>query len=153
MQKIDNNQDILDVRDIIARYEELETEINDAMDAAGDNWDNNEEVRGDLTRDEFRAEYVDINLRDECDEWTNLGALLAVLCGNGGDEQWRGDWYPVKLIRDTYFVEAMQDMVSDIGDLPRDIPAYLAIDWEKTADNLRVDYTSVDYDGVEYCFR
>lgn len=75
------------------------------------------------------------------------------LCGSGGDHQWKGDWYPVTLIRDTYFVDAMQELVQDIGDLPRDIPGYLAIDWEETADNLRADYSSVEYDGVTYWYR
>jgi len=32
MANIDNTQDILDVRDIIERFEELETELQDAMD-------------------------------------------------------------------------------------------------------------------------
>jgi hypothetical protein len=29
----------------------------------------------------------------------------------------------------------------------------IAIDWEKTADNMRVDYGSVDYDGTTYLYR
>jgi hypothetical protein len=78
---------------------------------------------------------------------------MSELAGCGGDEQWQGVWYPVTLISDSYFVDAMRELVQDIGDLPRDIPAYLAIDWEATADNLRVDYSSVDIGGLTYWYR
>jgi hypothetical protein len=90
---------------------------------------------------------------DEAEELATLEGLLSELAGYGGDEQWEGDWYPVTLIRDSYFTEAMRELVSDIGDLPKDIPSYLAIDWEATADNLRADYSSVEFDGVTYWYR
>jgi hypothetical protein len=41
--------------------------------------------------------------------------LLAELRGNGGDHEWRGDWYPVTLIRDSYFTEYAQSFAEDIG--------------------------------------
>lgn len=58
-----------------------------------------------------------------------------------------------QLIRESYFTEAMRELVSDIGDLPKDVPGYLVIDWEATAENLKVDYTAVDFDGVTYYVR
>ena len=78
---------------------------------------------------------------------------MSELAGCGGDEEWRGDWYPVTLISDSYFVDAMRELVQDIGDLPRDIPAYLEIDWEATANNLRADYSSVDIGELTYWYR
>lgn len=119
MADIDNSNDYLDVRDIIARVEELR----------------------------------EIEQRDECEseELATLEALLYELRGNDGDEQWEGDWYPVTLIRDTYFEEAMDDLISDCYELPKDFPSFvtLSIDYEA----LRMDYTSVDYDGVTYWYR
>jgi len=96
-----------------------------------------------------------IEERDEAEqeEFATLEKLLADLRGNGGDEQWRGDWYPLTLIRDSYFVDYCEELVSDIGDLPREIPSYIAIDWDKTAENIQVDYFSVDFDGVDYWTR
>ena len=117
--EFDFSADMIDVRDLIARYEYIE------------NSDDEEEL----------AEAQKIN------------AILDDLCGYGGDVDWRGDWYPITLIRDSYFVEAMQELMQDIGDLPRNIPDYLAIDWEKTADNLRVDYSSIEIDGTDYWYR
>lgn len=118
--------DIIDVRDIIARVEELESEID------GD------AIQGDeLGREELAA----------------LSAILAELVGYGGDEQWRGDWYPVTLIRDSYFTEHARELLQDCGDLPRDLPHYIAIDWEATALNIQVDYSAVEIDGVTYWYR
>lgn len=57
------------------------------------------------------------------------------------------------LIHDSYFVEYCEELCKEICDIPQDLPGYLVIDWEATADNLRVDYTSVEFDGVTYCVR
>ena len=81
-----------------------------------------------------------------------LAGLLDALRGNGGDEHWRGDWYPITLIREDYFAEYARDLVDDCGELPA-IPSYVVIDWEATADNLRVDYSEVDVDGIAYLYR
>ena len=119
MADIDNSNDYLDVRDIIARVEELR----------------------------------DIEQRDECDseELATLETLLSEMRDNSCCEQWEGNCYPVTLIRDTYFEEAMDDLISDCYELPKDLPSFvnLTIDYEA----LRMDYTSVDYDGVTYWYR
>lgn len=63
---------------------------------------------------------------------------------NNGDSQ---------LIAEDYFVTAMQELVTDIGDLPQEIPSYLEIDWEATAENLKADYSEVELDGETYYHR
>jgi len=128
--EISNSDNMIDIRDVIARVEELrENASND---------------HPDMLQDEIDVENKEL---------TTLESLLNDLAGYGGDHQWEGSWYPVSLIRDSYFVDAMQELVQDIGDLPRDIPSYLAIDWEKTADNLRADYSSVEFEGITYWYR
>ncbi len=150
---IDQYADVLDVRDIIARVEELESELQDAMDA-------NEE--GHTL--ETLAEYVDAIRQDcsaahahplinEAEELTALRAFLEELAGSGGDEQWRGDWYPVTLIRDSYFVDYVQELLEDCGDIPKNLPHYIHIDWESTARDIRVDYSGADFHGVTYWYR
>jgi hypothetical protein len=44
-------------------------------------------------------------------------------------------------------------MLEDCGEIPRDLPHYIAIDWEATAQNIRVDYTEIDFDGQAYLVR
>lgn len=82
-----------------------------------------------------------------------LYSIMDEIRGNGGDEQWRGDWYPVTLIASSYFTEYAQELVSDVGDLPRALPSYIEIDWEATARNVRMDYSSVDIGGLTYYYR
>lgn len=123
---VSNAADVIDSRDVIARIEELRAEreeLADDPDALAE-W---EEGDGE----EFKAL---LKLADE-------GETLS-------------DWeYGEALIRESYFAEYCRQLVSDIGDLPKDIPGYLVIDWDATADNLRADYTSLDYDGVTYLAR
>lgn len=52
-----------------------------------------------------------------------------------------------------YFVDYCQELCADIGDVPKDMPGYLVIDWEATARNIKFDYTEVDFDGVLYQIR
>ena len=120
---LDLSADIIDVRDIIARVEELET------------------MEGE--RDE-----------DEVQELIALSAILADLEGMGGDEQWRGVWYPLTLIRDSYFRTYAEELADDIGAIPRDAGWPMnCIDWDQAARELRYDYSGVDIGGVTYWTR
>jgi hypothetical protein len=88
------------------------------------------------------------------DECADLWVILEALKGNGGDEKWRGDWYPVTLIRDSYFRTYAQELAEDIGAIDSNAqwPAY-CIDWERAARELQYDYTSCDIDRVTYWYR
>ncbi len=88
---------------------------------------------------------------DETKELETLETLLDELEGCGGDEQWEGNWYPVTLIRDSYFEEYMDELLEDIGDIPKDLPSYLTISVDYRA--LQMDYSSVEFDGETYWYR
>ena len=124
--ELDLTADVIDVRDVIARVETLEDECDDTSA---------------LNTPEARAELA------------ALRALLDELKGYGGDEQWRGDWYPLQLIDDEYFVEYATDLVVDCGGMPRDLPDYIVVDWAATARNIREDYSQIDVDGRTYWYR
>ena len=119
--EIDFTADIIDVREMIDRYEELKEELESDSD--------------------FAIEFEIIH------------AFLEELKGCGGDEQWKGDWYPSHLIRDSYFPDYARDMLEDCGEIPRDIPYYIAIDWEATAENILVDYSYIDIQDATYYYR
>lgn len=127
---ITSYDDIIDVRSVIERIEDLEQSVHEAL--------------SDEPTEESDAEELELKM---------LSELMEELKGNGGDEQWRGDWYPISLIRDSYFVQAMMDLCEDIGDFPNGVPSYYVIDWEATAKNLQMDYSSVEFDGVTYWYR
>lgn len=115
---ISNIDDIIDSRDVIARIEDLESDIEHGQNESGDV----EELKSLKT------------LAEECEDYS--------------------DWkHGETLIRDSYFTDYCKEMLEDMGSLPKDLPNFIVIDWEATADNLKADYTYVDYAGVEYWIR
>ena len=127
-QEITSSDDLIDVRDIIARVEELESTV-----------------------DEDDQDTYDV---DDAAEYAVLTSLLSDLCGNGGDEQWKGDWYPISLIRDSYFEDYAQELADDIGAINSDATwPNNCIDWERAARELQVDYTTVEFEGATYWYR
>jgi hypothetical protein len=131
---IDSNSDLIDVRDIIARVEHLEQLRQPGPVDLGDD---NETDQDDL--------FAELKI---------LETVLADLAGNGGDKQWRGDWYPVGLIRDSYFEDYAREFAEDIGAIKGDLGwPYDCIDWEKAARELQMDYSSFEFDGVTFWYR
>ena len=151
---IDNGQDVIDSREIIARIEELETDEDCAREQLI------EDAEGSYSRLRDLAEARRMCWRhdgkpfyalddEEADELYNLKELEDQASG------YSGDWlYGSTLIRDSYFVEYAQQTAEDIGAISPDAawPAN-RIDWEAAAEDLQMDYTCVDFDGVDYWIR
>lgn len=125
-REVSNSDDVIDSRDVIARIDELEGMIEDNKEA-------DEKDREDLSEEE-----------DE------LKALKAMAEEGEGYGEWNDG---ETLIRESYWVEYVEELLKDIGDLPKDIPWYIVIDWEATAENIGQDYTTLDFDGVTYYMR
>jgi hypothetical protein len=137
-EAIDNRADLIDVRDVIARVEELADEHDRLEEAASES---------DADREAFET-------WEDREEYNALQELLSALKGYGGDHQWEGEWYPVTLIRDSYFREYAEQFADDIGAINADATWPLChIDWEAAAKDLQQDYSSVDFDGVDYWYR
>ena len=166
MQNISEFEDYLDVRDIIERFEELESErdglvsdITAAEEDLADQSDDTSAVKDDAEElaalerkvDEAKSTLATWDAGDEGAEYKTLGTLLEDLKGNGGDEQWKGNWYPVTLIRDSYFEQSMDQLLEDIGELPKELPCYLRIEVDYVA--LKMDYSSVEFNDVTYWYR
>lgn len=121
--------DIIDVRDIIERIEELESLKDDhEAEPDGGHWSD-----------------------EDAQELRTLTDIMDDLKGYGGDEQWRGDWYPVTLIRESYFTDYTEELVCDCYDLK--LPPFVHVDWEATAREVQVDYSTVEIDGVTFFYR
>lgn len=148
MKDLDLTTDIIDIRDIIERFEELETELVSIYNEQA----SEDDQAHDSEDDDFITWLAGLDT-EEAQEFKQLQDILEELKGCGGDEQFRGDWYPITLIREDYFTEYCIELVQDVGDLPRDLPTYLEIDWEKTADNLRHDYSWVSIGDNDYLYR
>jgi hypothetical protein len=88
---------------------------------------------------------------DEVTELITLQDIMEDLNGYGGDEQWRGNWYPVTLIRESYFEEYMDQMVADCYDVPKNLPSFMTITLDYVA--LQMEYTSTEINGITYLYR
>lgn len=142
---ISNADDIIDSRDIIARLDELEGEREDIAERLGE--DDGTPEEGCEARD---AEILgELRAWDE-ENSEELAALKALVDECEGVSDWT---HGAALIRRTYWVEYVRDMLNDCGEIPKDLPSYIVIDWEETAGNIEGDYSEVDFDGVTYLVR
>jgi Antirestriction protein (ArdA) len=103
-----------------------------------------------------RIEYLEDNdnaphgwTDDETDELESLRALRDEASG------YTADWENGEtLIRDGYFATYARDLAEDCGMVKPDaVWPVNHIDWEAAADDLKMDYTSVTFDGVDYWIR
>lgn len=128
-----NYDDVIDSRDVIARIEELEDTLQSAYDEFADriswkNW-----LKDETNHDDIEEFNILSELARECSDYAS-------------------DWdYGETLIRRSYFEPYMDEMVEDCYTLPKDMPYWMSITLDYDA--LEQDYTSVDYDGVEYLIR
>ena len=99
------------------------------------------------------ARVEELEEAQEAGELTDLEGILDALKGYGGDEQWRGDWYPVTLIHHAHFVVYARELLEDCGTIPKDLPHWVHIDWEATASEMLADYSEVSIKGRTYFYR
>lgn len=160
-REISNSEDVIDSRDVIERIEELESEWQDLVDTVTDAEDTLADANDPTSAiADNPSEIVELegavdSAKDELEQWDTdngdeLKALKELAEEGGGSPDWK---YGESLIRDSYWTEYVQQLLEDCGDLPKDLPHYIEIDWERTARNIQVDYFSVDFDGVEYWIR
>jgi hypothetical protein len=140
--EIDNGQDVIDSRDIIERIEELDGELQTGFEEYTENG-------GTLNFDEWLEDEAIECLADEKQEFKVLEKLAEEASGSP-------DWeYGETLIRESYFTEYAEELCKDIGEIPKELPWYIAnhIDWDGVAGELKADYMEVDFGGVAYFIR
>lgn len=138
MATIDHS-DILDLRDLAELATECGEEIEDTDTEEVDREESTEtleklaELCGDLGR------MVDA---------TDAEAVAAALEALGNETTG-------PLVAEDHFVAYCKDLVSELGYLPEELPAFIEnnIDWDGVAEDLQVDYTSITFDGEDYYIR
>ena len=152
-----NTDDVIDSRDVIARIEELTEERDDlvtALDEAREERNDAEELPEDAIADLDGAITDAFDALKDWDE-ENAAELKALTELADQCEGYADDWkYGATLIRDSYFKTYAQELADDLGYIKSDVSwPYTCIDWERAARELRMDYTSVEFDGVTYWVR
>jgi len=156
MRKEISNQDkLIDSRDVIKGIEELEgeleslvEELKDKSSIYADEEENTEEREAARSRVEEMEEQIKEWKADYQEELDTLWALQEEAegyCDWGNGET---------LIRDDYFETYAQELAEDCGIIGLHHRWPLNhIDWRAAAEELKQDYTSVDFGGEEYWVR
>jgi hypothetical protein len=136
-----NADDIIDSRDIIKRIEEL----SGAFEAAGI----------DPKKLIASAEDYDSQGLAEDDPAHDYAEELAILRELESVAQGSGDWgCGETLIRETYFRDYAEQFASDIGAVDNEAKWPLNhVDWDAAAQELKQDYSEVEFDRVTYYIR
>lgn len=104
----------------------------------------------------FMTDTGEEGIEDESDaeELKNIEEFLEQLAGYGGDHNWEGDGYPTTLVNDDYFTQFAEDEAEQLGLVSETTQwPHNCIDWERAGRELKVDYSSADFDGVTYWYR
>ena len=131
---VDLSADYIGVRDIIARVLELRDERDEYNEKMGspDAWDGVPD--------------------GEPEELAMLEGILSELAGYG-DAEFDGDWYPLKLVADSYFTEYTQNLAEECGMVDTNARwPMTCIDWEQAARELQMDYSSIEIRDTTYWY-
>ena len=144
MTDFSNTDDLIDIRDIFEKIGELEDLIESRQFEI-------DEIKEDTNREiDDELDMLLAELSDTESELNILTEFISDFAGYGGDEEYNGEWYPGTLVRDSYWNDYCKETCEEIGDIPNNLPSYIEIDWERTAENIQIDYSSGEYDGVTY---
>ena len=125
-QEITNSDDVFDSRDVLERIKELESELDELLEDYPEEQESIDEIQEELD--------LMYSIRNE---WYS-------------EESFK---YGVIFVRDDYFEDYAREFAWDIG-LTSDLESiewpFNCIDWEEAAEELKIDYTCIDFDGVTY---
>ena len=138
---------MVDTRDLAERREALKQEI---LDSFLENFPHYEEMTESFEDIRFEEEEIESWKEDFEDELKEIEEIDDIETELGSEFE-----YGVTLVDVDEFTDYCEELVSDIGDLPKDLPSYIAnnIDWEGVAEDLKVDYSEVTYQGSNYLGR
>ena len=135
---------VLDTRDLIEKREELKEEIfNDFLECFPQYEDMTDSYDDILMEEEEIQDWKEgwseeINHIEEIDSIEDEVSEF-----NDG----------TTLIDESDMEEYVEDLLKEIGYIPKDFPSWIEIDWSSTTDNVKEDYSEVTYQGTEYFYR
>ena len=134
----------IDTRDLIEERDELKGQIldnfNDRFDTELDDFNDIERYLDEDERDDFKSYWEDEYQQiDDIDEVENaVGSEFTYGC---------------TLIEEDYFEGYVRELLVDCGYISKDFPYWIEIDWEATSENVKQDYSELEYKGETYYFR
>jgi hypothetical protein len=145
MSNFSNTDDTIDSRDIIERIEELEAEREELESAVND-----------PESDDETADAIAALAAWDADNLEELETLQA-LASEAEDSP---DWvHGETLINESYFTDYIEELINDCYEMPKQMHSgdwpyrHMIIDYEAAAEEAKVDYTEVTFDGNVYLIR
>ena len=154
--------DTIDSRNVIERIEELEAEREGLIEAVTEA---ETQLNNAVGAEEIAAANNAVALaQDDLDnfdvyddqgvELTKLKEFAEEVESQGVTTEWEDGAY---FIRDSYFTEHAQEEAESCCEMPPSNQGinwpYCCIDWEKAADMLKMDYSCIEFDGIDYWVR
>lgn len=136
----------LDTRDLAEKREELKQQILDSFLETFPQYE-------DMT-----SSYEDIRLgmEEEIEEWENDWSeeIEEIEEINDIEDQIGSEFqYGCTLVAEQDFEDYAQELCKDYDYIAKDFPSWIEIDWKATADNIAMDYITVEYKGTTYLGR
>lgn len=102
-----------------------------------------------------RLEELENEYGEHGEDFEDVEELEALRALNEKGEDATVDWrYGVTLIHEDYFEQYAEELAEDIALINRNALWPLNhIDWKAAAEELKIDYTTVDFDGETYYVR
>lgn len=165
-EEITGVEDTIDSRDLLRRcefleahYDDLKRAVADAEEELGEAKTKKAKAAAQKSLDEAKAELNawDGGVSQEGEEYDAPDAeysemiALREAVDEIGEQTCR---YGETLISEDHFIEYAEQLAEDICEMPRDVRwPFTCIDWEKAADELRADYSTVTLFGNDYLYR
>ena len=141
----------IDTRDLKEQRDDLKQEILDSFLETFEHYAEQTETFEDILFDEEEIQDWKSDWETELEEIEEIDRVEDEVESYGGD----GFEFGTTLISEYDFQEYCEEFVRDCGYLSRDTPALIEnnIDWSGIADDMRIDYSEVEYQGTTYLFR
>ena len=135
----------LDTRDLIERREALKQEI---LDSFLENFPHYEEMTESFEDILFEEEEIESWKQDWQEEINQITCIDEVEDEIGSEFD-----FGVTLITEDDFTDYVEDYLKGCGYISDDFPSWIEIDWEATAENVKQDYSELEYEGETYFYR
>ena len=136
---------MIDTRNLAERREALKQEI---LDSFLENFPHYEEMTESFEDIRFEEEEIESWKEYFEDELKEIEEINSIEVELGSEFE-----YGVTLVDVDDWAEYVEELLEDIGYIPKDFPSWIEIDWKATANNVRQDYTEVTYQGNSYLGR
>ena len=143
MASVSSNDTYIDPRDVEIEAEQYDSDIYDKEEEIN-------EAKAELEDEDATDEQVALELKisaleDELTEIKEEGESIMEL-RDDCDSYARGS----SLINESYFTEYCEEFAYDCGEISRDGSMAVYVDWDRYAEDCKMDYTTITFEGTDF---